>query len=63
MLLACGVDTPIHINRSHLLALHCFAPRVLCGLGLKDGNRADDGVRIHSGVHFVAIKKFQWISQ
>ncbi len=23
MLLVCSVDTPIHINRSHLLALHC----------------------------------------
>ncbi len=31
MLLACSVDTPIHINRSHLLALHV---RVQCGLGL-----------------------------
>ncbi len=29
MLLACSVDTPIHINRSHLLA-----SRVLCGLDL-----------------------------
>ncbi len=29
MLLACSVDTPIYINRSHLLA-----SRVLCGLGL-----------------------------
>ncbi len=32
MLLACSVDTPIHINRSHLL---CVASRVLCGLGLR----------------------------
>ncbi len=32
MLLACSVDTPIHINRFHLLR---FASRVLCGLGLK----------------------------
>ncbi len=29
MLLACSVDTPIHINRFRLLA-----SRVLCGLGL-----------------------------
>ena len=32
MLLVCSVDTPIHINRFHLL---CVAWRVLCGLGLK----------------------------
>ena len=33
MLLAYSVDTPIHINRSHLLALRV---RVLCGWGLSD---------------------------
>ena len=33
MLLACNVDTPIHINRSHLLRV---ASRVLCGLGLME---------------------------
>ena len=27
----CGLDTPIHINRFHLL---CFVSRVLCGLGV-----------------------------
>ena len=32
MLLACSVDTPIHINRFHFL---CIASRVLCGLGLR----------------------------
>ncbi len=32
MLLACSVDTPIHINRFHFL---CVAWRVLCGLGLR----------------------------
>ena len=32
MLFACSVDTPIHINRSHLLALRV---RVLCELGLR----------------------------
>ncbi len=31
MLLVCSVDTPIHINRSHLLVSCC---RLLCGLGL-----------------------------
>ncbi len=35
MLLACSVDTPIHINRSHFLALRV---RVLCELGLMDGH-------------------------
>ena len=30
-MLGCSVDTPIHINRSHLL---CVASCVLCGLGL-----------------------------
>ncbi len=34
MLLACSVDTPIHINWSHLLALRA---RVLCGWGLNTG--------------------------
>ncbi len=35
MLLACSVDTPIHINRSHLLASRCASRHVLCGLGLR----------------------------
>ena len=42
MLLVCSVDTPIHINRSHLLASHC-ASRVLCGLGLDTGGVKAEG--------------------
>ena len=34
MLLVCSVNTPIHINRPHLLTSRC-ASRVLCGLDLK----------------------------
>ncbi len=30
MLLACSVDTPIHINRSHLLASHCASRPASC---------------------------------
>ena len=30
MLLACSVDTPIHINRSHLLVLRCASPPASC---------------------------------
>ncbi len=30
MLLACSVDTPIHINRSHLLASHCALRPASC---------------------------------
>ena len=30
MLLACSVDTPILINRSHLLALHCASHPTSC---------------------------------
>ncbi len=30
MLLACSVDTPIHINRSHLLVLHCTSLPASC---------------------------------
>ncbi len=33
MLLGCSVDTPIHINRSHLL---CVASCILCGLSLRE---------------------------
>ncbi len=40
MLLACSVDTPIHINRSHLLASRQrVASRILCGLGLNAHGR------------------------
>ncbi len=30
MLFACSVDTPIHINRSHLLAWHCTSHPASC---------------------------------
>ena len=30
MLFGCSVDTPIHINRSHLLALHCASGPASC---------------------------------
>ena len=43
MLLACSVDTPIHINRSRLLALHCASPPTSCvDWALGSGNRSQN---------------------
>ena len=58
MLLACSVDTPIHINRSHLF---CVASYILCGLGLKPSNWSHKDNFGQSFSTFVGTGGFQFI--
>ena len=53
MLLGCSVDTPIHINRSHLL---CVALRFLCGRGLR--NQCENEFTTQELCYFQATQTF-----